>query len=440
MALNKYNNFYIWYLSVLSVAIPFRKVATPLLIGAIILALPFIFSSRSRSRLTKMSVWACLIIASPFLLDLLFFWNNDSLLEAVKHGEKRASLLVLPIIFFTIRERLSLNRILRRYAIIFPVVLTGLFVRYLILFPENVQKYLKGVHLWEVGYDFANSTSVHAPALNMHIAFLCMVATYFLVEELFQNRRVMRIVIWAFSFITSFFFLIYVNTRLAVIMGVVGILLVLVWKTVSILGLKKSLLYAGVLFVVLTGAFFAFAKVNTFVFKKYSTMTFAHMDKVNQLDDFENPEGKVYGALVTRVSIWNTALAVAKDNLPWGTGAADGKDELIDEYRATDQQFLLRHEFPTHNQYIDFLMKFGVLGLLVVVVFHLNILLVGWRSNQVLAVCFFLLFACANLTDDFLIRFDGIVFSSFWVSLFTAHFLKQTPDRVRSNPESSAAH
>ena len=44
--------------------------------------------------------------------------------------------------------------------------------------------------------------------------------------------------------------------------------------------------------------------------KKYTDVTFKHMDKIGSLDDFENPEAEVYSSLVTRLSIWKSTLDI----------------------------------------------------------------------------------------------------------------------------------
>ena len=63
-----------------------------------------------------------------------------------------------------------------------------------------------------------------------------------------------------------------------------------------------------------------------------------------------------------RVSIWKSAWELSLKNLPFGVGASDGKPELVNYYKQTNQHFLAKYEFPTHNQFLDFLLKYGILG------------------------------------------------------------------------------
>jgi hypothetical protein len=57
-----------------------------------------------------------------------------------------------------------------------------------------------------------------------------------------------------------------------------------------------------------------------------------------------------FNSLVTRVSIWKSALELSIENLPFGVGASDGRPELVNYYKKTNQKFLAKYEFPTHNR------------------------------------------------------------------------------------------
>jgi O-antigen ligase len=159
--------------------------------------------------------------------------------------------------------------------------------------------------------------------------------------------------------------------------------------------------------------------------EKYARVTFAYMDKVGQLDSIENPEAKVFNSLVTRLSIWKSAWELSLENLPFGVGASDGKPELVQYYKQTNQHFLAKYEFPTHNQFLDFLLKFGILGPIVVFLYLFTIGFLGFRTKNAIIIAFFFIFFTSNLTDDFLLRFDGIVFSGLWFSIFGSYWLQQ---------------
>ncbi|MEZ7494591.1 O-antigen ligase family protein [Leeuwenhoekiella aequorea] len=417
-------NYNVW-LIVIAVALLFRVPATYLLI--LFTAYNLIFYKQFL--FTKKHLLFTGLIASPFLLDLLFIGNNDSILEGFKHAEKRISLLVLPLLILNQNHRINAPLILRVYGVITTLILGFCLVRFAFVSPELFMKYLHGKDLWEMGYKFANSIEKHAPALNLHVAFVVVINYYFIKEgigKLKRNLLFRRIAI----FILSILILFYINTRLAIINAFFGILLITFYKENGFLkfrNYRKTFLGIG-LFLTLAVAFIA---VFPYSIQKFTTVTFGHLDKVGKLDELENPEQTVFNGLVTRLSIWKSGIELASKNPIIGVGAADGKKELTSYFKETNQNFLQKYEFPVHNQYLDFFIKFGLLGLIVSLLYVSLFAYIGITSKQILCIYFFILYATSNLVDDFLIRFDGIVFSALWLSIFTKNTIDNQKNKLR---------
>ncbi|GAA3761533.1 O-antigen ligase family protein [Flavobacterium ginsengiterrae] len=288
-----------------------------------------------------------------------------------------------------------------------------------------MQKYLKGIDLWEMGYQFANSVGIHAPALNMHLAFVSVCALYFVFESFKNHDKIKTKLISVVAFLLSFFFVLLVNTRMALLNALIGFLIVFFYEIKHRFNPKKVLLTGITIVVLLGGILFLFLQKDPYMKEKYSSVTFAYMDKVGKLDEIDHPEIKVFNSLVTRVSIWKSAWELSLKNLPFGVGASDGKPELFKYYKDTNQHFLAKYEFPTHNQFLDFLIKFGILGPLVVTLYIFTIGYLGYDMKNAIMLSFFLIFFTSNLTDDFFLRFDGIAFSGLWFSIFASHWLQQ---------------
>ena len=417
-------NYNLW-LIVIAVTLLFRVPATYLLI--LFTAYNLIFYKQFL--FTKKHLLVTGLIASPFLLDLLFIGNNDSILEGFKHAEKRISLLVLPLLILNQNHRINAPLILRIYGVITTLVLGFCLVRFAFVSPELFMKYLHGKDLWEMGYKFASSIEKHAPALNLHVAFVVVINYYFIKEGIGKLKR--NLLFWRIAiFILSILILFYINTRLAIINTFFGIVLITFYKENGFLkfrNYRKTFLGIG-LFLTLAVAFIA---VFPYSIQKFTTVTFAHLDKVGKLDELENPEQTVFNGLVTRLSIWKSGIDLASKNPIIGVGAADGKKELTSYFKETNQNFLHKYEFPVHNQYLDFFIKFGLLGLIVSLLYVSLFAFIGITSKQILCIYFFILFVTSNFVDDFLIRFDGIVFSALWLSIFTKNAIDNQKNKLR---------
>ncbi|MFV8368807.1 O-antigen ligase family protein [Flavobacterium sp. LB2R40] len=313
---------------------------------------------------------------------------------------------------------------MKAYSIGTTLIMTFFFVRFIILDPEHFFKYLKGVDLWEMGYVFSESIGIHAPALNMHLAFVAFSNLYFLLQTSKKYDKWSKIRDLTL-FISSFFFVLYVNTRMALLGSLVGFITVGYFQMSKTYGYKIIFKRAVILVLLIGSVLFLFLQKNPYMKEKYSTQIFSNMDKVGKLDEIDHPEIAVYSSFVTRVSIWKATWELSVKNLPFGVGASDGKIELVKYFKETNQIFLAKYEFPTHNQFLDYLLKFGIMGPIAVLFYIGFIAYLGIKTKNPVIISFFFLFFTSNLTDDFLLRFDGIVFSGLWICIFASYRLQQ---------------
>ena len=416
-----FNKIFHVFLCLIAIAMIFRKPCSLLIILFAVFNLIFL----KKLKYSKTSLILIAFIASPFLLELLMFWNNDSFAKGLKAIEKSTSLLIFPLFIIGNYHRVNFIKIAKTYVIATTLIMLFFFIRFNIISAELMSKYLNGIHLWEMGYQFADSIGIHAPALNMHLAFVSVCALYFVFDSFRNHEKTRYKIACAIVFLLSFFFVLFVNTRMALMNVLAGFLIVLFCEISSRVNIKNIVLTAVTVVVLVTAIIFFFVQKDPYMKEKYSTTTFAYMDKVGKLDEIDHPEIKVFNSLVTRVSIWKSAWELSVKNLPFGVGASDGKPELNKYYKATNQQFLANYEFPTHNQFLDFLLKFGILGPLVVFLYIFTIGYLGYDLKNAMILSFFLIFLTSNLTDDFLLRFDGIAFSGLWFSIFGSYWLQQ---------------
>ena len=412
---NQHDKLNFWFLYLIASTIIFRQFCTYLIVLYVIYNVVFY----KNIRLDNRKVILTLIISSPFLLSILFFWNNDSYLLGVKALEKRFSLLLFPLFILGTSRRISFYKLLRIYSVTTTLIILFFFIRFIIVYPDLFEKYLKGIHLWEMGYTFSNSIGIHAPALNMHLAFVSVIHLYFLFKEGKLEYRILNTIL----FLISFGSILYVNTRNAMVLALIGYILIIGLMVFKRFDWKKASVISCTFLLIIAGSTYIFIKQYPYYKTKFMEGTFQELDKIGQLNSIENVHTKT-GTLVFRLSIWKYALDVVSKNILFGVGDADAKKELFKSYSKNNETFLSKENFPVHNQYIDFSLRFGIMGLLIFILYLSNILVMGIKLNEPIIIFFFILFSGANLLDDFMIRFDGIVFSGFWITIFAHRFLQ----------------
>ena len=405
----------------IATAMIFRKPCTWLIILFAVFNLGFI----KKIKFTKTAILIGLLIGSPLLLEILFFWNNDSYLLGMKSIEKSISLLVFPLFILGNYQGVLFYKLARFYSVTTTAIMLFFLIRFIVVFPGFIDKYLMGNDLWEIGYAFSDSIGIHAPALNIHLAFVTIINLYFVFYVFRKGKSLLDKAVGLLVFVLSFFFVLFVNTRMALFNVLACTAIVFFYEIIRKYNFKRVMLTLAMVTLLLGGILFLFVQKNPYMKEKYSSVTFSYMDKVGKLDEIENPEAKVFNSFVTRVSIWKSAWELSLMHLPFGVGASDGKPELVKYYKQTNQHFLAKYEFPTHNQFLDFLLKYGILGPMVVILYIFTIGYLGYDLKNAIVVSFFIIFFTSNLTDDFLLRFDGIAFSGLWFSIFGSYWLQE---------------
>ena len=416
----KHSFFINSFLFLIATTVIFRKPCTMIIIGFSLYSLLFL----KKLEFPKKAVVALLIIAIPFLLEILFFWNNDDFTLGIKSVEKSLSLLLFPIFIIGNYKYVQFYSLLKAYAIATTLLLLFFLIRYYFVYNQFFWSYYYGMNLWQMGYHFSRTIGMHAPALNMHVAFVSISNLYFLINTIKTAKSPFYKLLFLILFLLSFSFLLIINTRVALLISLLSYVLVLFFEFNKVQDFSKNIKNIVVVILATIVLLFVFVRNNQFMEEKYNRLIFDKLEMVGKLDQIDRPEVEIFGALVTRLTIWETTLNLAKNHLFFGFGSSDSKSELFEYYKETNQVFLAKYQLPVHNQYLDFLLKYGVLGAVGAIVYVGFIGFIGLKLKNSLVISFFILFFISNLTDDFLIRFDGIVFSGFWISVFTAFYFK----------------
>ena len=362
-----------------------------------------------------------LIINIPILLECIFFWNNDSSYLGMKSLEKSISCLLLPCLIIPHFEHINAFKTLKKYSLYTAIILVISLFCFAFFEYSYFMKYLNGIHLWQMGYTFSDDfIGIHAPALNMYISFISIYVLYLTINEFSQHNFSKKTIKLFGLFLVLFFFLLVINTRLAILTFVLNSVVLFIYSKIA---LKKKFVIILVCLVTLFGVTKLFIDKFPYTLDKYTVHLFNDMDKVGKLDEIDHPEINAYTSLVTRISIWKSSYEVAMDNFLIGVGSSDAQKELINHYRETDQRFLTKYGFITHNQFLNFFIKYGIIGLICCFIYMFYPLYLSIKTKNIIIFCFFLNFFISNITDDYLNKFDGLVYTALWYSIFTCYYL-----------------
>ena len=364
-------------------------------------------------------IWAFII---PVALHVLFFWNNESFIQSIKQLEKFTVFLVFPLIFIFQQRPINIRKILTYYSSIFSTILFLFFIYYLYVNFIDFKGYVLGEDVWKMGYAFSNFLGTHAPRFNMHVSFLSFVNLYLVMNTALGKNKDSSLFVRGACLASSLFVMLIINTRVAIAIFAVGAISYIVYIFfVKGFTAKKMFFISAILGIITTVFLFTFP----YTLEKFQKKTFNKMDMIGKLDQIDQPEEKIYNSLVTRLTVWSVVLDMSTKKPMTGYGYTNCYALLFQKYKDSDQQFLLKHKFKVHNQFLDYLLKFGYAGALLLIIFFANKFYIAIKIRSTVFLYFCILFLAANLFDDLLRIYDGIAFSAFWTSVFIKSYLEK---------------
>jgi len=363
-------------------------------------------------------IWGFFI---PIALHVLFFWNNESYMLAIKQLEKLTVFLVFSLIFIFQRNPLNIKKILTYYSSIFSIIIILFFMYYVCVNFIDFKGYVVGKNVWKMGYAFSNFLGTHAPRFNMHVSFLSFVNLYLVTKIILRKKENSYLFFRLFCLAGSLFIMLIINTRLAIAIFTLGSISYFTYASlVNRLAVKKILFISTILGIISI----AFLLIFPYTLKKFKDKTFNQLNMIGKLDEIEQPEEKIFGSLVTRLTAWSVVLNMSAKKPLTGYGYTNCYPLLLQEYKDSNQQFLFKYNYRIHNQFLDFLLKFGFSGMILLIVFFANKFYVALKTRSAVFLYFCLLFFAANLFEDFFRTYDGIAFGAFWTSVFIKIYLE----------------
>lgn len=131
-----------------------------------------------------------------------------------------------------------------------------------------------------------------------------------------------------------------------------------------------------------------------------------------------NQKGNFYSGSSLRLGIWNSGVAASKNNMLFGSGVVEGNRLLWEQFRKNELAIPFQKKYHTHNQYLQTLLHYGLVGLAVLVYTLLLFVVLMYRRKNYLALSWIVLFILASVTESLLVRQWGVYFFVFFLLLF----------------------
>jgi hypothetical protein len=128
-----------------------------------------------------------------------------------------------------------------------------------------------------------------------------------------------------------------------------------------------------------------------------------------------------YQSFSQRIEYAKAAINIIKKNFWFGVGTGNWKEEFKKTYISSNSKLEEGLYASSHNQYLNYMVKFGFIGLLIIMFFIIYpvIKTKGYKDSLFLIFLVFLFFA--NLADSNFETHMGSSFFLFFYSLFISN-------------------
>jgi O-antigen ligase len=369
-----------------------------------------------------------LLFMSFYLVHVLgIIWTSNT-----SYGwfqlEKKSFLAVFPLILGTIKPltKEQCDKILKNFVLgcVTAAVCCLIYAGYRTITTGEFYETNSTTH-YTTYYFFYYGLSdifIHPVYFASYLAFCFLIVLKNLRDKWQQipsRRRLQFISLLLFLFV----FLLMLSARIMIIALVLLLMLQIFYRF-----FQKGRAWLGfsivILFMMLVVAVIAITPVLRTRFAELVTTSYQFKN-----DPQKNASlGGKLDAVNMRLAKWYFTLKAGEDSWLIGQGTGDAQDALMQVYLENNFMEGYIPVYNAHNQYLQTWLMLGILGVLV---FFLNIAVpfyYAFTRKEGLCLMFLLLILLFAVTESIFEKQHGVVFYSFFNSLFAFHTLKTSKD------------
>ncbi len=345
-----------------------------------------------------------------FLLHLMGIFYTSHPDDSFRYIEKTLSFILVPIVFlFFRREQLTivLGSILRG-------LFFGSFVSMLILLTYNLYHYFLDQGGFTIGkdlFDYYHTYQYFTKPLDQHPTYL---GVYCLTSLIFMNRIINRT--WIKIIFVAFFFLcfLFLNSRIIFFgMFLIGVLFIFKSAYKLFATRKYSLLF---IYSLGLGIFlFTTLQYVSGTYIGYRIKNIYKFEISTENEEEFNSKAKAN----PRMARWISALELVKERPIFGYGVADEYPNLKKQFERDKMHIASKMGYNTHNQFIGYAVRFGVVGVFFLCFFFLSNVQLALANGNYRYASLLLIIFCVCIVENFFDRNYGITFSAVFFTIFS---------------------
>ncbi|MDQ1168099.1 O-antigen ligase [Flavobacterium sp. SORGH_AS_0622] len=366
-----------------------------------VFSLILMISEKSYKTIQKRDKINLLVLTSYYLAFVVSFLFIEDKKLATRFLEKNVAFLIFPL-FIIVNKNFIYGNTLRKSINIFIIsnIILASYI-WIVILSNGYEKVMNSDTYYNpiIRNFFSDISEIHLPYLGILFVFSSLV----LLNDILSNRikfnyvfifRSLGIALLIFSVITY-------AARLALVLFLVLSIFLVLKKT------PKVWIKIGFMIFLASSVFLIFVIPSS---KK-------RIDEIRNTKLILPNQDQKSEEVNFRYGIYNCVSIILKENWILGVGPGNVQkklDNCYSSYTYKNYDDYSKIEYNSHNQYLDIWLKYGIFGLILFLVF----LLWGTKNIDLLYGIFIFIIMAAMLTENIFDRQVGVVFFTFFNSLF----------------------
>jgi O-antigen ligase len=339
----------------------------------------------------------------PLLLFLLYIFFNVLFSEYLSDGFKKLErMLIIPVSILILPSFSKIKMRSFGFILIFSTLAATLYSHTIVIikFISNNEQTYKAFFNLNYSYkSLGNTINLHPTYYSLYILTAIILIFYYLREK---SNFIFLKILMLISLIYLSFFLIQLSSRISI----AALYLIIMFNIIYYIIQKKAYL-KGVLLII-SFHLLSFLLIMNIGVTKYR---FQHLLGFTYYTGYTVNDGN------HKIDLWSAAIN-ANENFLFGNGMANIQNSLNKEYLKRGLKKELRENYNSHNQYIQYYVGLGVIGLLlfIFILFYYGRLFI--KTKNILGFQYVLVVSLISFTECLWDRHNGLVFIIFTLLLF----------------------
>ncbi|WP_157972939.1 O-antigen ligase family protein [Aureibaculum luteum] len=369
-----------------------------------LLSLTTFVKEKTIIKVTKNDLISIVILS---LLYIFYIGNYLFTLDVIliKKLETCLSFLVLPLFIILNKSNISKNTLNYSLVGFFMANTILALISWFKIFQTGFFKMLNDNNYYQPVFRniFSDTTNIHLPYLGLFYVFSIFIGIYSIQREYRKYTIAIRSIIFLIC-ILLFISMLFFTARMALL----SFIIVFIYWAFKSFQNKRLFASLFISLVLLTSIIVLLTPMKERIFEAIHTKFELPSEKLNDQSEHVNFR---YGILYCSINVIknNWLIGVGKNNVQRKL------DECYDGFTYNNYDDFKQTQYNSHNQYIDLWIAYGILGMVPLTIsffFGFSI------NNNLLYNIFLLLIFLALLTENIFDRQLGVIFFTFFNSLF----------------------